>query len=68
MDDAISHIYSTMDSKAIESIDQEKAMKLFDENELKVLATRHWVFNTNVPVVVSIMRSTRQKIMPFRCV
>ncbi len=65
MDNAISHIYSTMDSKAIESIDQEKAMKLFDENELKVLATRHWVFNTNVPVVVSIMRSTRQKIMPF---
>ena len=65
MDNAISHIYSTMDSKAIESIDQEEALKLFDENELKVLATRHWVFNTNVPVVVSIMRSTRQKIMPF---
>ncbi len=65
MDDVISRIYSTMDSETIESIDQEKAMKLFDDGELEVLATRHWVFNANVPVVVSVMRSTRQQIMPF---
>src|SRR5690606_20441689 len=32
---------------------------------LKVLSARHWVFDANVPVVVSLMRSKSQKVMPF---
>jgi Icc-related predicted phosphoesterase len=65
MDKVITHLYATKSESELEGIDQQKAMSLFSDADLEVLATRHWVFDVNVPVVVSIMRSTSQKIMPF---
>ena len=46
-------------------MDYDKVFSLFSEDEKEVLATRHWMFDVNVPVVVSVMRSTEQKIVPF---
>ncbi|MBW6537123.1 MAG: hypothetical protein K0B11_19095 [Mariniphaga sp.] len=65
MDEVITRLYATMNEEELEAIDQQNAMSLFSEEDLKVLSTRHWVFDVNVPVVVSLMRSKSQKIMPF---
>ena len=65
MDEVITRLYETMSEEELEAIDQQKVMSLFSEEDLKVLSTRHWVFDVNVPVVVSLMRSKSQKIMPF---
>ena len=65
MDKVITEIYATMDAEAIKAIDQKQSLAFFDGAELEALATRHWVFDVNVPVVVSLMRSTKQEILPF---
>ncbi len=65
MDEVITRLYDTMSEEELEAIDQQKAMSLFSEEDLKVLSARHWVFEANVPVVVSLMRSKSQKVMPF---
>lgn len=65
MDEVITRLYATMNEEELAAIDQQKALSLFDETDLEVLATRYWVFDVNVPVVVSVMRSKSQKIMPF---
>ena len=65
MDSKISFMFRTMDSKEILSLDYDKVFALFSEDEKEVLATRHWMFDVNVPVVVSVMRSSEQKTIPF---
>lgn len=65
MDRTISHLYKTMDSKELSELDYDKAFSLFSAHDKKVLSTRHWIFNVNVPAIVSVMRSTEQKIVPF---
>lgn len=65
MDEVITRLYATMNEEELTVIDQQKALSLFDETDLEVLSTRHWVFDVNVPVVVSVMRSTSQKTLPF---
>lgn len=65
IDNKISYLYETMDSVQIMSLSYEKALTLFSDGEREILATRHWMFDVNVPVVVSVMRSTEQKIVPF---
>lgn len=65
MDSKISYLYRTMDSLALISLDYEKVYSLFTDEEKEILSTRHWMFDVNVPVVVSVIRSTEQKIIPF---
>lgn len=54
-----------MDAKGLSGLDNNKVMTLFSDNEKQVLSTCHWMFNVNVPVVVSVMRSRKQEIVPF---
>jgi hypothetical protein len=61
----IKFLYQTADSAELMSLTYEKALLLFDKDEREILATRHWMFDVNVPVIVSVMRSTEQKIVPF---
>jgi hypothetical protein len=49
----------------LESLTDDQIMTLFNDQEKEVLATRHWMFDVNVPVVVSVMRSTKQSSAPF---
>lgn len=65
MDKTITTLYKTMDAKALNSLDDQKVMSLFSDDDLKVLSARHWMFTVNIPVVVSVMRSNEQKTIPF---
>ena len=65
MDETITQLYATLEEEELNSLDQEQALSLFSESDLQVLATRHWVFDVNIPVVVSVMRSKNQKVNPF---
>jgi len=65
MDAKISWLYKNMDQTEMSGLDNPKVMKLFTPGELEILATRHWVFDASVPVVVSVMRSVEQKDVPF---
>ena len=65
IDDAISRLYETKSAKELESLTEDETMALFSEEQLNVLATRHWMFDVNVPVTVSVIRSTKQEVVPF---
>ncbi len=65
MNEKISRLYEEKTQEELAAITYGEAFKLFANDELEVLATRHWIFDVNVPVVVSVMRNTKQEIVPF---
>jgi hypothetical protein len=65
MDDVITKLYRTKDAKQLVTLDNEQVMALFSNEEKQVLSTKHWMFDVNVPVVVSVIRSAEQKVVPF---
>lgn len=65
MDRVVTELYDTKTQTELSAIDYDQAMALFSEEDIQVLATRHWTFDVNVPVVVSVMRSEKQKTVPF---
>lgn len=65
MDKTVTSLYKTMSESELDSLNNEQVMGLFNDQEKQVFASKHWMFDVNVPVTVSIMRSTEQKIVPF---
>ena len=65
MDKEVTELYATKNEEELAAIDEEEAMALFTPEELDVLASKHWVFDVNVPVVVSVMNNSEQKYEPF---
>jgi acid phosphatase type 7 len=65
MDKTITNLYKTKDAKELSSLNEQQVMALFSDDEKEVLSSRHWMFTVNIPVVVSVMRSNEQKIIPF---
>ncbi len=65
MDRVVTELYQTKTQAELFQINYDQAMSLFSKEDLKVLATRHWTFDVNVPVVVSVMRANEQKTVPF---
>jgi len=65
MDNIVTRFYETMDEAELSSLDNQKILSLITEKEKKVLATKYWTFNVNVPVVVSIMSHIDQCVKPF---
>lgn len=65
MDQIVTRLYATMTREQLYAITVESAEDLITPEERQTLATRHWFFDVNVPVVVSVMRNTRQKNVPF---
>jgi len=65
MDIAIARLYKTMDENQLSTLDNDQVMALFSKDEKAALSTKHWSFDVNVPVTVSVMRSEKQKIVPF---
>ncbi|GAG79294.1 unnamed protein product, partial [marine sediment metagenome] len=65
MDDIVTRLYATMDPEELVRIDHASAAKFMTDEERKVLATKYWYFDVNVPVVVSVMRNTDQQVVPF---
>ncbi|HSO89249.1 MAG TPA: metallophosphoesterase family protein [Draconibacterium sp.] len=65
MDEKVTALYKTKTEDELLSLTYDQAKSLFTEADMKILASRHWTFNVNVPVVVSVMRSVKQEIVPF---
>ncbi|MFP4366966.1 MAG: metallophosphoesterase [Bacteroidales bacterium] len=65
IDDVITELYQTKGEQELASLTHGQVMDLFSDDELQLLGTRHWMFDVNVPVVVSVMRSSDQDIVPF---
>ena len=65
MDRTVTRLYHTMSEQQLDSLTNDQALALFNENDKEILATKYWMFDVNVPVIVSVMRSTKQKIIPF---
>ncbi len=65
IDEVITELYQTKSQSELASLTHEQIMDLFSEDELQVLSNRYWMFDVNVPVVVSVIRSSRQDIVPF---
>ena len=65
MDEKITELYKTKTEKDLQSLTYDQAISLFSANDMEILASRHWMFDVNVPVVVSFFRSKKQNIIPF---
>jgi hypothetical protein len=65
MNRVISQLYKTAGKDELEKLDNDKVMALFSAEDKEVLSTKHWMFDANVPVIVSVMRSKDQKTIPF---
>jgi len=65
MDHAIAKLYQTKDFAQLSNLDYNQVMALFSKDEKEALATQHWSFDVNQPVMVSVMRSAKQTVVPF---
>jgi len=65
MEQIVTRLSAVMTSDELSAITVASAGKLITHEEKLQLSTGHWFFETNVPVVVSVMRSTRQTTAPF---
>ena len=65
IDAKISYLCRTLDSAELMSLNYDMILASFSDEEKEVLASGHWSFEVNVPVIVSVMRSTEQKVVPF---
>jgi hypothetical protein len=65
MDQVVTRFYATMDEAELSELTQQKILNLLTDNEKKILATHYWMFDVNVPVLVSLMRDRDQKEVPF---
>lgn len=65
MDQKITELYKTKSLEELKLLDNRNILNLFSKKELDILATRHWYFHSNVPVIVSVMRDMGQKNAPF---
>jgi len=65
MDNTITKLYQTKNYLQLSKLDNDQVMALFSKDEKEALATQHWSFDVNEPVMVSVMRSSNQKIVPF---
>lgn len=65
MDDVITRLYKEVPSEKYDSIDETFMLEFLSDEEEEILAKRYQYFTVNTPVVVSLMRHTEQKIVPF---
>lgn len=65
IENKITELYATKSEAELEALTNDQALQLFAPADLEILATRHWMFDVNVPVVVSVYRSMKQEIVPF---
>ena len=65
IDNTITELYSTQTEDELMALTYQQADALFSEKERQTLATKYWMFDTNVPVIVSVIRSIKQEITPF---
>ncbi|MBK8946269.1 MAG: metallophosphoesterase family protein [Ignavibacteriae bacterium] len=65
IDDLVTKLYNEFSEAELANLNEEKIISLLTQNDLEILATKHWMFDVNVPVVVSIMQDKSQSTIPF---
>jgi hypothetical protein len=65
VDKTVTQLYKTLTPTQLDTISDAYVLGLLNDDEKATLATKFWTFNTNVPVTVSLMRYTEQKVLPF---
>ncbi len=65
MDGIVARLYAQKGVEELRALDDAQVMSLLTPEEHATLAARHWCFDANVPVVVSILRHRAQKVVPF---
>jgi Calcineurin-like phosphoesterase/Purple acid Phosphatase, N-terminal domain len=65
MDNVVTRFYESMSESELSNLTDDKVMNLLTVAELDVLSEQYWMFNLNVPSVISIMRDKNQKITPY---
>ncbi|WP_229208450.1 purple acid phosphatase family protein [Dyadobacter psychrophilus] len=65
VDNAVTKLYKTLNSAQLDTISDQYILQFLSENDKDVLADKFWTFHANVPVTVSLMRHTGQKVIPF---
>ncbi|MFH1742352.1 MAG: metallophosphoesterase family protein [bacterium] len=65
MDDVVTRMYATMSEEALSNLDDQAILNFITEEEREVFAGKYWYFDTNVPIIVSIIRNVDQAVVPF---
>jgi hypothetical protein len=65
MDKLVTQLYQTMSPAELAKLNDPALLEIISAADQKILATRHLTFQTNVPVVVSVMRDQAQPVVPF---
>ncbi|MBK7106914.1 MAG: metallophosphoesterase family protein [Ignavibacteriae bacterium] len=65
IDNVVTRLYKNLSENELSNLDDEKVRSLFTKEELVILATQHWIFDVNIPVIVSIMQDQSQQTVPF---
>lgn len=65
IDNAVTRLYEKLTPTELDTISDSFILNFLSENEKQNLSTKFWTFEVNVPVVVSLMRDTAQKTVPF---
>ena len=63
MDDVVTRLYADISREELADLNNEKIMMLLSDDEKNVLASRFWMFDVNVPVIVSVMRHQEQQVL-----
>jgi len=65
IDETVTEMYQTMGREELNTLTNDKVINLFSKNDLEILATKYWMFDINVPAIVSVMREKGQRITPY---
>ncbi|NIJ55855.1 purple acid phosphatase family protein [Dyadobacter arcticus] len=65
VDNAVTRLYKMLTPAQLDTISEAYLLGFLSDEDKKVLATRFWTFDANVPVTVSLMRDVEQKTPPF---
>ncbi|WP_353717422.1 hypothetical protein [Dyadobacter sp. 676] len=65
VDRVVTRLYETLTPAQLDTISDAYILSVLSRRDQETLATRFWTFEANVPVKVSVMRHTGQKIPPF---
>ncbi|MCF6284821.1 MAG: fibronectin type III domain-containing protein, partial [Candidatus Hydrogenedentes bacterium] len=58
-------MYATLSDEALANLDEAAIEAFITPQEREALATKHWYFDVDVPVVVSLLREKGQAVVPF---
>ena len=65
MDDMVTRLIQELSDEELNTIDQNYILNTITDKEKQSFSSNYWRFSVNVPVLVSLMRDTNQKVIPF---